>query len=148
MTAFQAALEGVQKLGIDTAPLIYFVESHPDYAPLTRIVIERAEAGELKLVTSTLTLTEVLTLPFQKQAAAIADAYKAILLGSSYTDVLPIDVEIAERAARLRVQYRLKTPDALQIAVALHSNCGAFLTNDDGLKRVRDLPVLVLSDFG
>jgi len=143
----QSALEGVRKLGIDTAPLIYFVERHAQFSPVVRTVIERAEAGDLELISSTLTLTEALTLPFQQQADAIAETYRAILLGSSYTRIFAVDAEIAELAARLRAKYRIKTPDAIQIAVSIQAGCEAFLTNDRNLKRVHDLSVLALIDF-
>lgn len=147
MREIQSALEGVRKLGIDTAPLIYFVERHAQFSPVVRTVIERAEAGDLELISSTLTLTEALTLPFQQQADAIAETYRAILLGSSYTRIFAVDAEIAELAARLRAKYRIKTPDAIQIAVSIQAGCEAFLTNDRNLKRVHDLSVLALIDF-
>jgi len=147
VTKIHAALEGVQRIGIDTAPLIYFLERHPDFSPVARVVFERAEAGELEIATSTLTLTEVLTLPFQQQAEALAESYRAILLGTPYTHVFAVDTEIAERAARLRAKYRLKTPDAIQLAASLQAGCDAFLTNDRNLRRVEDLSVLVLMDL-
>lgn len=147
MTALLAALEGVRRLAVDTAPLIYLVEGHRQFGPPVRSVIERAEEGDLVLVSSVLTLTEVLTLPFDKGATEIADAYKALLLQTPYLRLEPIGPQVAERAARLRAQHRLKTPDAIQLAVAQEAGCEAFLTNDLGLRRVEAPTVLVLSDF-
>jgi predicted nucleic acid-binding protein len=141
------ALQEFRVLGIDTSPFIYFVERHPQYSPLVRSIIERAEAGETELVTSVLTLTEVLTLPLQQNADAIATSYRSILLNSPYIRVLTIDSEVAEEAARLRARYRLGTPDAIQLAVTLRAGCDAFLTNDKKLKRVQELPVLLLSEL-
>ena len=60
---------------------------------------------------------------------------------------MPVDADVAERAADLRSRYKLKLPDALQIAAALETNCEAFLTNDIGLRSVTDLRVLVLDDL-
>lgn len=54
---------------------------------------------------------------------------------------------IAETAAELRARYNLRTPDALQIAVALENNCDAFLCNDNGLKRVTELKILILDEL-
>ena len=147
MTALLAALDGVRRLAVDTAPLIYFVEGHPEFGPPVRTVIERAESGNLVLVSSVLTLTEVLTLPFDKGATELADAFKALLLQTPYLRLEPIGPQIAERAARLRAQHRLKTPDAIQLAVAQETGCEAFLTNDRELRRVDVPKVLVLSDF-
>jgi len=60
---------------------------------------------------------------------------------------LAISATIAELGAELRAQYRLRTPDALQIAPALEAGCEAFLSNDAGLRRVTELRVLILDDL-
>ena len=148
MTDRPIAPASIQRLGIDTSPFIYFLERHPLFASAVRSFFERAERGELTLVTSTVTLTEVLTKPLAENADAIATAYRSILTTSPYVRLLPIDVAVAEHAARLRAKYRLKTPDAIQIAVAIRGGCDAFLTNDGGLQRVQEIPVLVLAELG
>jgi predicted nucleic acid-binding protein len=148
LTELPIAPASVQRLGIDTAPFIYFLERHPLFASAVRGFFERAERGELSLVTSTVTLAEVLTKPFAENADAIATAYRSILTTSPYIRLLPIDVATAEQAAHLRARYRLKTPDAIQLAVSIRAGCDAFLTNDGGLKRVQEIPVLVLSELG
>ena len=58
-----------------------------------------------------------------------------------------ISHSISERSAVLRANYGLKTPDAIQIATALHHDADFFLTNDLSLERVADLKVLVLDHF-
>jgi len=58
-----------------------------------------------------------------------------------------INAAIAQDAARIRLLYNLQLPDALQIAIALTSNCDAFLTNDQALKRVTELRILVVSEL-
>lgn len=143
----ESELEGLQRLGTDTAPLIYFVERHPAYGSLVRVAFERAEAGEVELFTSTLTLTEVLARPLEMQAEEVAKAYKTILLESPHLHVFDVDTRIAERAAELRARYGLKTPDAIQISVAIQAGCEAFLTNDKNHKRVQELRVVYLKDF-
>jgi predicted nucleic acid-binding protein len=89
----------------------------------------------------------VLSLPLEQNAEAMVSAYRSILLQSPYIHLRPIDIEVAEGAARLRALHRLKTPDALQIAVACQAGCEAFLTNDRTLRRVTDINVLVLADL-
>lgn len=147
MTTLLAALDGVRRLAIDTAPLIYFVEGHPELGPEVRSVIARAEGGDLLLVSSVLTLTEVLTLPFDQGATEIAQTYKTLLLQTPYLRLEPVGPQVAERAARLRARHGLKTPDAIQIAVAREAGCEASLTNDRDLRRVETPTVLVLSDY-
>jgi len=55
---------------------------------------------------------------------------------------------IADRAASLRARYRLRTPDAIQIATALQTRVDAFLTNDRDLRRVEEVPVLLIDELG
>ncbi len=49
-------------VAVDTAPLIYFIEENPVYLPLLRPFFEAVDRGEFRVVTSILTLTEVLVL--------------------------------------------------------------------------------------
>ena len=73
--------------------------------------------------------------------------YRALLLNSRNFILSEITIEVAELAADLRAKYNLRTPDALQIAAALHSGCQAFLTNDQELARVLDLRIVVLGEL-
>ena len=77
----------------------------------------------------------------------LVNDYENIIQNSIGFDLIPIDEQIARRAAHLRAQYNLKTPDALHVATALETGCQAFLTNDMGLKRVSEIRVLVLDEL-
>jgi len=70
-----------------------------------------------------------------------------MLLNTSPITPWPVSVTIAEQAARLRAQYRLRTPDAIHIATAMIAGCDAFLTNDRDLKRVQAIRVLILDEL-
>jgi len=141
------AFQGILRLGIDTAPFIYFVERHPDYLGLMREIIRRIDAGEIEAVSSVVTLTEVLTHPLRFKNVLLAQRYRDVLYRSRNFRLLPIDAAIAEVAANLRARYNLRTPDALQLATAIRAGCDAFLTNDATLKKVTELKVLVLSEL-
>ncbi|MEZ8217495.1 putative nucleic acid-binding protein, contains PIN domain [Candidatus Fervidibacteria bacterium JGI MDM2 SSWTFF-3-K9] len=141
------AFQGILRLGIDTAPFIYFVERHPDYLGLMREIIRRIDAGEIEAVSSVVTLTEVLTHPLRLKNVSLAQRYRDVLYRSRNFRLLPIDAAIAEVAANLRARYNLRTPDALQLATAIRAGRDAFLTNDATLKKVTELKVLVLSEL-
>ena len=138
------ALTGITTLGFDTPPLIYFVERHPTYVDMMRTIIQRVDTGTIAGYSSVVTLTEVLTLPKRLGNTTIEQAYRDVLLYSRHFTLISIDTAIAEQAAALRAYYTLRTPDALQIATALHAGCQGFLTNDIALRRVTSLRVLVL----
>ena len=73
--------------------------------------------------------------------------YRDILVNSGDYTLVAITTAVADSAAGLRARYNLRTPDALHVATAIQSSCDALLTNDAGLKRVRELPVLVLDEL-
>ena len=51
------------------------------------------------------------------------------------------------KSADFRARYNLTLPDAFQVAAAIASDCDAFLTNDNTLKRVTELNTIVLDDM-
>ena len=147
MNSLDSALAGVTRLGLDTAPIIYFVEAHPRYDALATEVFQRIADGRLVGVTSVISVTELLAQPIRRGDRSLQRQYLDLLTHSDNIEVTEINLAIAERAAELRAGYNLHTPDALQIAAALLTGCQAFLTNDTTLQRVTDLRVLVLTEL-
>ena len=141
------ALTGIARLGLEAAPVIYFLELHPRYGPLVTEISQRIATGSLTGVTSAITLTEVLVRPLLLGDVRLVEAYRHLLLDTRHVETVPVEPAIAEHAAELRACYRLRTPDALQVATALLSGCEAFLTNGAGLRRVTELRILVLDDL-
>jgi predicted nucleic acid-binding protein len=141
------ALRGVTRLGFDTAPVIYFVEAHPRYDALVMEIFERVSTDALTGITSVVTLSEVLVQPILQAKSLLQQEYRDLLLGSSNLYTLEISATVAELAATLRAHYKLRTPDALQVAAAIGAGCEAFLCNDAGLRRVTELRVLILDEL-
>jgi predicted nucleic acid-binding protein len=140
-------LSDVTHLGIDTAPIIYFVEANPRYDALVTAIFQRIASGTLTGSISVLTLTEVLVQPIRLGAVILQRQYRDLLTSSEYFVLYAVDIAIADQAASLRANYNLRTPDALQISTALAGGCQAFLTNDIGLKRVTELKVILLDEL-
>lgn len=141
------ALKNISILAFDTAPVIYFVEANPQYDALVTAIFERVEKGDITGVTSVISLCEVLVHPLRNRNIDLQKRYREILQTSPNFYTEPINAKIAEAAAELRAKYNLRTPDALQIAAALENGCDAFLCNDNGLKRVTELRILILDDL-
>lgn len=142
-------MEWIRKLrgtivGLDSAPLIYFVEEHPTYLPFVDPFFEAMERGDIQVVTSTLTLTEVLVHPYRHGNRGLAQQYSRILLNTRNLKTLPVSAEIAVEAARLRAMHGLKTPDSIQLATARLNNATVFLSNDKGLATIPDLELILL----
>jgi predicted nucleic acid-binding protein len=125
---------------VDTAPWIYLLEDHAEFAPRFVGLFEAADRGQIQLALSTVTLAEVLTGPFKAGQTALAKRYETAM--GTY-QVVPLSAAVASLAAQLRVQYRLKLPDAVQLASALQIGAAALVTHDRDFSAVQGLPVLM-----
>jgi predicted nucleic acid-binding protein len=124
---------------IDSAPIIYVLEDHPELAAMFAPVFEAHEKGLVRFAVTTVTLAEVLTGPLSKDDEVLAERYRATL--KSWF-VIDLDPEIAESAARLRAALKLKLADAVQAASALAIGADALVTHDRDFSAVRNLPVI------
>lgn len=136
-----------KKIALDTAPFIYFIEEHSEYISiLTELFISNSK-GKLPIVSSTITLLEVLVLPYKLGKADLAERYENILTGSDTISLIDVNKQISRIAAQLRAEYKLRTPDAIQIATAIYAKADCFITNDKQLKSVKEIQILTMDDL-
>lgn len=141
-----AQLQG-QIVGLDTAPLIYFIEENPTYLHVTDAFFEAMFQGGFEVVTSVITISEVLVYPLRQGNTSLSQQYRDILFNSQGLTTIEVVQNIAETAAQLRAIYNLRTPDAIQMATAIHGGASFFLTNDAKLPSLPQLSVLVLDQL-
>ncbi|HEY9742815.1 MAG TPA: PIN domain-containing protein [Coleofasciculaceae cyanobacterium] len=141
-----AQLQG-QVVGLDSAPLIYFIEENPTYLEMTDAFFEAMVRGEFRVVTSVVTLLEVLVYPLRQGNRILAQQYRDILLNEEGLTTIEVSPAIAEEAAQLRASYNLQTPDSIQMATAISGGAAFFLTNDARLPSLPELEVLVLEEL-
>lgn len=127
-------------VGLDTAPLIYFIEENPAYIEIVRFFFEAMDRGDFIVVTSTVTLLEVLVHPLRSNNRELATEYRDILLNSRLM-TLEVSNAIAEQAAQLRATHNIRTPDAIQISAALNAGATHFFTNDIRLPEIPSLQI-------
>ena len=92
-------------VALDTAPLIYYIEEHPDYLPLADELFTAFDSGVAQGVTSVLTLQEVLVKPLRDGRSDLADVYRQVLTNSANVTLRVIDEAICESAAQMRATY-------------------------------------------
>lgn len=141
------AIQGIRRLFLDTAPIIYYVENHPNCYELTQVIFDGIDEGLLLGVTSPISLSECLVYPYKLGLIALAQDFIYLIVDGENINFVLIDEDIGNLAAQMRARYNLSLTDALQIATAIQSNCDAFLTNDLQLKRVNELSILVISEL-
>jgi len=134
-------------VALDSSIFIYFIEEHPIYLPLVEPLFEAIDAGELEAVTSSLTLLEVLVIPFRFANAALIDRYETLLTKSRGLRLVDLDREFLRSVAQVRASTRAKTPDAMQLTAGMAAGCPVFLTNDDRIPSTPGLRVLLLEDY-
>lgn len=136
-----------QIVGLDSAPLIYFIEENPTYLEMTDAFFEAMVRGEFRVITSVVTLLEVLVYPLRQGNTLLAQQYRDILFNQEGLITIEMSPSIAEVAAQLRAIHNLRTPDAIQMATAICGGASFFLTNDARLPSLPGLEVLVLEEL-
>ena len=139
-------LLNLHRVFLDTAPVIYFIEKNPLYAPKLLPVFNRLDEGDVIAGVSPITLAECLVIPYKLGKPEIVQVFSDLMVNSPSVRFFPLDEIIADKAAELRARYNLTLTDAFQVAVAVQSECEAFLTNDSDLKRVTELPIIIVKE--
>jgi len=131
-----------QTLFLDTAPLIYFIEGGTAYQTNLKKLFAAFDKGDFFILTSTLTILEVLVQPLKLNRQDLVDQYRQILSPASGIEIIEMTSAITYRAAELRAKYGLKTPDSIQVGTALEYGAKYFLTNDIRLKTVKEIKTI------
>lgn len=124
---------------LDSAPIIYFLEGHPKFGPRLQPLFEEHANGRVRFAVTTITIVEVLTGPLSAGEESLVRRYRNLL---ESWEVVALDGEIAESAARIRAAFRLKLGDAVQVASALAVNADALVTHDRDFTTVRSLRII------
>ena len=138
-------LEHHPKIGLDTCILIYWAESNEKYGELVGPIFAWLERRG-RAVTSTITMLVLLVHPYRTNDIDRVNQFYSLFSTFPNLDWLEPTLDLADRAAHLRGQLHLRTPDALQAATALDAQATGFISNDDAFKRVSDLDVLILDE--
>jgi len=127
----------------DTNLFIYLFE---DYGPLSKTVAQlrskMLDRGD-QLLTSTLTLGEILVKPTERRDSELCRKYERAI--TTTATMIAFDMKAAKLYAALRSERSLKAPDAIQLACAASANVDLFVTNDERLqgKRVEGIQFIV-----
>jgi predicted nucleic acid-binding protein len=136
-----------KKIGVDTNCFIYLFEENPKYEPICRQVFNLAGQGELDLVTSIITVAEVLVKPRSEGNRELEFIYNKVFQATPNLEIFSLDYLIANRAADLKARYGINLADAFQLAVCWENEIEVFLSNDAQLKKVKEVKVLLLDEF-
>ena len=134
-------------VGLDTAPLIHYTEKSKLYFDVVKPFFRRIGHNDFTVVTSIVSLLEVLVIPKRRSDIKLAQTYRDILLDTEGLETVYLKQEIAEEAARLRAFHKIRTPDSIQMATAIKMNATYFLTNDLRLPSLPELKIITLDEL-
>jgi len=134
------------KVFVDTPAFLYFFEENPDWLDLTITIFELAEEKEIKIITSSITVLEVLTGLEKEGSDKDKEEFKN-MINDFGVEVVGFKEKHATTAAYLRVEYNLKSPDAIQLAIAIEEDIAAFVTNDQQLTKINESEVIYLGSY-
>jgi predicted nucleic acid-binding protein len=128
---------GIEPIYIDSNVFIYAVEGVPQTAEPARNLIRFLRRRTASMCTSEITLAEILA-PSRTEGAWPLNkkrpVYLDLLVSSEMVVLLPVSRDILIRTAEVRDMRRLKLPDAIHLATALHHGCKFFVSGDSDFK--------------
>ena len=136
-----------KKLVVDTAPFIYYMENNNKYGAILDKLFELSENGIINIFTSSITLLEILVKPYELKNYELIKSYETIFENAYGIELISVNKELSRLAAKLRAQYKIKTPDAIQLALCNYTNTKYFLTNDKRLKSVKEIDILIIDEL-
>lgn len=117
----------------DTNIFLYLVERHPVFhSKVLSLYDEQLSRGD-QLVTSVLTLGELLAQPLRHNRRDLVDRYRSLLTAEIGVELAVFDRPAADHYAGIRSRTSVCQPDAIQLACAAACGAGTFVTNDQRL---------------
>ena len=117
----------------DTNLFVYLLEDKGELADRVVALRERMVERSDELLTSTLTLGEILVRPLEVGDGTLARRYEQSIAAAA--TVLPFDRAAAAAFAGIRRDRSITPPDAIQLACASVAGVDMFITNDRRLSR-------------
>jgi predicted nucleic acid-binding protein len=115
----------------DTNIFIYFFEDHGRQGKAARSLRESMLKRRDQLITSAMTVGEILVKPRERQDSRLCRQYEDAITATAL--VVPFDLDAARRYSVLRLDRSLRPPDAIQLACAAAVGIDLFITNDNRL---------------
>lgn len=138
------SLSRFQPLALDTNIFAYYMDRCSSFYAQAEDLLRFIDGNKLKIVTSIITLTELLSL---RAAEPMLERLENEFYSTPNLSIIEVNRVIAREAASIRREYGFKLPDAVQLATALSAKAKAFITNDQRLKSFKKLKVFSLKEI-
>lgn len=119
----------------DSMIFIYLLEANPVFGPRVKLMHEAMLRRGDRLCTSVFTVGEVLTGPRKLNDLAAVSTLKKFFDGKE-VEILPFNMEAADRYSIIRAQTRVRQADGVHLATAGAAGVDLFVTNDGDLRKL------------
>lgn len=136
-------LSEVKAVGIDTNIFIYLLYKRSPFHISAKNLFKTLSLRKIELITSILTLTELLSIRASEVTIAGLDNE---LRSIPTLQIVDVSYAIAKEAARIRRYLNFGLVDSIQLATALSGRAQAFITNDQRLKKFKGIKIILLKD--
>ena len=119
----------------DTNLFIYLLDAQSPFHSAVSELRKKMIASGVGLVTSAMTLGEVMTGPRRSNQEPLALQYRSAI--AQVARIVSFDEKAADLYSGIRAAHRIKPPDAIQLACAASHGVELFVTNDGDLGKLR-----------
>lgn len=130
---------------LDTNVFIYFFENDAEYGKRAKLIFDKLTENQLKAITNITSLAEILASP-KLDDEAVKET-RRLFLSVPNLEIYQVDENIAIESAKIKRQYGFRLLDTIQLATAKLAKAKIFITNDEKLKRFKELKVIMLSEL-
>jgi len=134
-------------LFLDACTIIYLIEAKEPFYSTVQDTLRRisTQNPSISIAISRLSILECLIRPLRQQDNLSTEQYRSFFARQDL-QIIEITPEVVEKALWLRVNYNIRTPDALQAASALKLSTTnlIFLTGDKAFNRIPELNVILV----
>lgn len=135
-------LNSFHSVGLDTNIFVYYLDKDSPLYPQAVKIFKTIAEKKINAVTSIITLAELLSF---RASQPMLDRLENELFLIPQLAVIEVARDIAKEAGRIRREYGIRLPDAIQLATALYSEAQVFVTNDDNLEKFKEISVILLT---
>lgn len=132
-----------KSVSLDTNIFIYYFQKNPQFGSLTKNLFQYLFKSKKQVFTSSISLTEILSV---KAPLTLINKLQQEILSIPFLNIISVNNDIAIEAARIR-RDNFSLPDAIQLATAKFAKAKVFITNDERLKKFKDLQVVLINEI-
>lgn len=132
---------------LDANLYIYAFEGFVDVRATLLPLLDYLGRADVEVTGSELLIPELLTKPMALDDQELIDRYMDFFDAPGSVTLIPVSRPVLTLAAELRADEGLALADAIHIATAIDQGCSSFVTADETLAAIDDLPIVTLQDL-